>query len=694
MERQKSKVKGKERKRLPRDVSWIYFNHRILQEAQKETVPLLERFSFLGIYSSNLDEFFRVRVATLVRLAACEDKMLASEREEAKEQLKQINKLNAIYAKEYGEAVQQVIAELAKKRIYLVTENDLSEWQRHYVEVYYAQNLMGKLSPVWLSQLHNWWHGTDEEIYLAVKLRKANRRSSDYAVIELPVSTVGRFVELPKQKGSSFVMYLDDVVRCCLPQLFPGMEYDTVEAYAFKFTKDAEMEMENEAHRTILQKITRGVKSRKNGLPLRLVYDAQMPKELLRKIAHKLQINKYDTLLASGRYQNHKDLMHFPAAGRTDLRYPVWPSIVKKELNGPESLLQLIRQKDRLLHFPYHSFDSFIRLLQEASIHKGVKTIKMTLYRLARDSKVVKALINAARNGKKVTVVIELLARFDESSNIDWAQLMQEAGIRVLFGVEGLKVHAKLLHIAMHAGGDLACVSTGNFHEGNAKLYTDCLLMSANRKLVSEVAEVFDFIERPFANKVFKELLVSPNCMKDKLVKLIQTEIKNHKTGKPSGIWMKVNHITHPDLMRLLYDAAEAGVKVRLSVRGNCSLVTTGKKIKEQMEINGIVDRYLEHARIFIFSNGGDTKLFMGSADWMKRNLESRIEVIIPIYDLEIKRQLMRVVEYAMRDNQQARVVDGSGENKICQGNAAELFHSQEVLYKEYLLENGEEKLN
>lgn len=691
MERKNSKLRGKERKKLPRDVSWMYFNHRILQEAQKPTVPLLERFSFLGIYSNNLDEFFRVRVATLVRLAECEDKILAVEREEAKQELKQINKLNASYSKEYGVAVQQVITELTEKQIFLVNEQEINQEQQHYVKRYYEKNLMGQVSPIWLSELRDLWYGTDEEIYLAVKLRKINRRSSEYAVVQLPISTVGRFIELPQQDESRFVMYLDDIVRCCMPQIFPGMSYDSIEAYAFKFTKDAEMEIENVAHRTILQKITRGVKSRKNGLPLRLVYDAKMPKELLKKICNKLQIDKYDTLLASGRYQNHKDLMKFPVGGRSELRYPAWPPILKEELNGSTSLLQLIRQKDRFLHVPYHSFDTFVRLLQEASIDKGVKSIKMTLYRLARDSKVVKALINAARNGKKVTVVIELLARFDESSNIDWAKLMQDAGVRVHFGVEGLKVHSKLLHIGMRTGPDLACVSTGNFHEGNAQLYTDCLLMSANRKIVNEVNDVFDFIERPFTHKVFKELLVSPNCMKDKFVKLIQAEIKNHKAGKPSGIWVKVNHITHPDLMKVLYDAAEAGVPIRLSVRGNCSLVTGTKKIKESMQVNGIIDRYLEHARIFIFSNAGNSKVFMGSADWMKRNLENRIEVITPVYDEEIKSELIKIVHYAMKDNQQARVVDGSGENRCWMGDSTEPFHSQAVLYKEYLLDNNQE---
>ncbi|MGL5272837.1 MAG: RNA degradosome polyphosphate kinase, partial [Phocaeicola sp.] len=588
----------------------------------------------------------------------------------------------------------QVINELEEKQIFLVNPANLTESQQAYVKRFYEKNLIGQISPVWLSELHDLWYGTDEEIYLAIKLRKEKKRTSEYAVVQLPISIVGRFIELPQEDGKSYIMYLDDVVPTCLPQIFPGMSYDTLESYAFKFTKDAEMEIENAAHRTILQKITRGVKSRKNGLPLRLVYDATMPKELLKKISSKLQINKYDTLLAAGRYHNNKDLMKFPAAGKSDLRYPAWPAILKDELNGTESLLQLIRQKDRFLHVPYHSFDSFIRVLQEASIHKEVKSIKMTLYRLARDSKVIKALINAARNGKKVTVVIELLARFDESSNIDWAKVMQDAGINVLFGVEGLKVHSKLLHIGMRTGADLACISTGNFHEGNAKAYTDCLLMTANRKIVNEVETVFEFIERPYTQKPFKELLVSPNCMRAKFIKLINEEIKNHRMGKPSGIWVKVNHVTHPDLIKALYAAAEAGVPVNLSVRGNCSLVTTGKKIKNSMKVNGIIDRYLEHARIFIFNNAGNKKVFMGSADWMKRNLDNRIEVVTPIYDADIKKELIKIVEYALKDNIQARVVDGTGQNLPWVSEATEPFRSQEVLYNEYLLENKNVQLN
>ena len=381
--------------------------------------------------------------------------------------------------------------------------------------------------------------------------------------------------------------------------------------------------------------------------------------------------------------------MRFPDCGRNDLRYPEWTPILKKELDGPESLLKKIQEKDRFIHVPYHSFDSYIRVLQEAAINKHVSSIKTTLYRLAKDSKVVKSLIGAARNGKKVTVVIELLARFDEASNITWSKRMQDAGIKVIFGVEGLKVHSKITHIGMKSGKNIACISTGNFHEGNAKTYTDCMLMTAHAKLVKDVEQVFNFIERPYSPIRFKNLLVSPNEMKNKFITLINNEIKNKKTGKTAYIKIKINHITDPDIVNKLYEAAAASVTIELLVRGNCSLMTDTEKVHNSIRIIGIIDRYLEHSRIFIFANGGDEKIFMGSADWMPRNLDNRIEVITPVYDPAIKGELKRIVEYGLKDNMQGRVVDGNGNNQFMKRENNEPdFRSQEALYMDYLKEN------
>ncbi len=547
------KKKKEDKYYLPRDISWMYFNRRILQEAMKERVPILERLSFLGIYSNNLDEFFRVRVATQSRVAECEDKAAHSEREEALKLIRQINKLNNRYSKEYEGAIKQVTAELEKENICLVNHVQLDEEQQLFVDSFYQQRLNGFISPVWLKSVKQLGNEADENIFLAVKMRKEGHKVGEYAIIELPVAQAGRFIRLPDKDGKNYLMYLDDVVRYCLPLIFHGMNYKHFEAYAFKFTKDAEMEIDNDLRNGMMQKISKGVKSRKRGEPLRVIYDASMPKDLLKRVMNKLNLDKLDTVLGGGKYHNHKDLMRFPDCGRKDLKYPEWTPVLKNELSGNVGMLELIRRKDRFIHVPYHSFDSYIRILQEAAINKEVKSIKTTLYRLAKDSKVVKALINAARNGKKVTVVIELLARFDEASNIDWSKKMQDAGIRVIFGVEGLKVHSKITYISMKTGADIACISTGNFHEGNARMYTDYMLMTAAKNVTRDVSLVFDFIERPYSPVRFKELLVSPNEMKQKFSRLINEEIKNKQAGKPAYILIKINHITDPVMVKKLY---------------------------------------------------------------------------------------------------------------------------------------------
>lgn len=677
---------------LPRDISWMYFNRRILQEAMKERVPLLERVTFLGIYSNNLDEFFRVRVATQSRIAEYDEKVAHAEQEEAVQLIKQINKLNNKYSKEYERAIEEVTLELEKENLCLINNTQLDEEQQQFIISFYQHRLNGFISPVWLNAVRQLANETDENIYLAVKMKKEGRKTGEYAIIELPVALVGRFIRLPDKDDKSYLMYLDDVIRYCLPLIFSGMDYKYFEAYSFKFTKDAEMEIDNDLRNSILQKISKGVKSRKRGEPLRVIYDAEMPKDLLKRVLNKLNLDKLDTVLGGGKYHNHKDLMRFPDCGREDLKYPAWPPILKKELSGDVSMLELIRQKDRFIHVPYHSFDSYIKVLQEAAIHKDVRRIKTTLYRLAKDSKVVKALINAARNGKKVTVVIELLARFDEASNIDWSKKMQEAGIHVIFGVEGLKVHSKITHISMKSGADIACISTGNFHEGNARTYTDYMLMTASRNIVREVSAVFDFIERPYSPIHFKELLVSPNEMKRKFIHLINEEIKNKQTGKPAYIMIKINHITDPMIVKKLYEASSHGIPVDLLVRGNCSLITGIPGVSDTIRINGIIDRYLEHSRIFIFANGGDEKVFIGSADWMPRNLDNRIEVVAPVYDPGIKADLKRVIEYGLKDTFQGRIVDGTGENRPWTTEDKLPFRSQEELYRYYLNENKKEE--
>lgn len=685
------KKRKREKYSLARDISWLYFNRRILQEAVKDDVPLLERLTFLGIYSNNQDEFFRVRVASQSRIAECEESGMQAEKEMAHEVLGTVTKLHRKYTKEYESAIKNVVSELEKENVCIIDETELDENQQQFIENFYHHSLNGVLSPIWLSALK--WYGNekDENIYLAIKMRKGERQSPEYAILEIPVSEVGRFLRLPDKDGKSYIIYIDDVIRYCLPLIFLGMGYKSFEAYAFKFTKDAEMEIDNDLRKGTLQKISKGVKSRRRGEPLRVVSDSNMPKDLLRRVMGKFNLGGVDTIQYGGRYHNNKDLMSFPDCGRADLKYPRWEPIVKNEFKGDISFIELVRQKDRFLHVPYHSFDSYIHLLQEAAIHKEVRVIKATLYRLAKNSKVVKALINAAKNGKKVTVVIELLARFDEESNIYWSTKMQDAGIHVIFGVEGLKIHSKITYISTRTGSDIACVSTGNFHEGNALMYTDYMLMTAEKNIVRNVASVFDFIERPYMPIRYSELLVSPNEMKHKFIRLINQEIRNKQAGKPAYIKVKTNHVTDPAIIERLYEASSCGVKIDMIVRGNCSIVTGVHGVSSNIRINGIIDRYLEHSRIFLFANGGDEKIFIGSADWMPRNLDSRIEVVTPVYDPDLKADLRRVLDYGLRDTLKGRAVDGTGKNLPWTTEDNEPFRSQEQIYNYYKEQN---KLN
>lgn len=682
---------GKEGKKkenyVDRDVSWMYFNHRILQEGRKEYVPLLERLSFLGIYSNNLDEFFRVRVASLNRLLA-RDGITKSMRNQIKKSLKTINLLNETYSQEYTEAVHRVQGELALHKIRILNEMQLNEEQKKYLTTFFYEKLNGSVNPIWLSEIKDLSSLEDNRIYLLVeKSGKSEGDKPKYAIIKVPDRVYGRWQKIPSSEGFDNIMYLDDVVRYCLPLIFIGFKESQFRAFSFKFTKDAEMDLdtENEFEYSTVEKVAAGVDSRRRGEAVRLLYDKAMPKEALKKIKDRISATEWDTMLAGGRYQNHKDLMSFPACGHEELRYPKWPQIMPPEfLKVHESVLDLIRQRDLFIHVPYHSFNSYIRVLQEAAIRPEVKVIKTTLYRLAKDSKVVKALITAARNGKEVTAVVELLARFDEESNIKWSKRMQEEGVNVIFGVEGLKIHSKLLYLESKKG-NIACIGTGNFHEGNAKIYTDYMMMTARPRIVNEVAKVFNFIDRPFSQVRFQELMVSPNSMKSRILRLLDTEIKNAQAGKEAWVKIKINHITEPEVVNKLYHASCAGVKIDILIRGNCSLVPGVPGLSENIRCVGIIDRYLEHSRILIFCNGGNPRYYLGSADWMPRNLLNRIEVMTPVYDEALRADLLRTVEYGLKDTTNARVVDGKGTNEIQKG---EHFRSQEELYKAYLAEN------
>lgn len=667
---------------IDRDISWMFFNARVLQEASRQDVPLLERLNYLGIYSNNLDEFYRVRMASDARLAEMRRAAVRDRAEAAKILVQRLQQLDAGYSAVYHKEVHAVLEELKKQNIEFVGEENLSDADRHFVRKWFRQTLAGFVNPQWLKAAKDLYNYNDESIYLAIDLERNGE--SDYAILDLPAQQVGRFLQLPSDDDAVRLIYIDDVVRICLPLLFPGLDYDRYSAYSFKFTRDAEMEIDDDLHIGRLQKVANAVNNRRKGPAMRVIYDREMPQQLLNKILHHLKVDAMDTLQPSGRYHNHKDFMTLPDFGRTDLTYAPMPPLVPAELKSGKSLLSEIQQRDRFIHVPYHTFDYFIRLLQEAAVSPAVRSIKISLYRVAGHSKVVEALIAAARNGKKVTVLVELMARFNEQSNINISRRMQEAGIKVLFGPEGMKVHGKLLYIGMRKSRDISVISTGNFHEGNARHYTDVLLFTSRPEITSEVNMVFDLIRNPFAGCSFKKLMVSPQSMRDKIYELIDNEIAAAKKGREAGIKIKINHITDPGMVQKLYEASQAGVPVDLLVRGCCSLVPGKKGISENIRAYGIIDRYLEHSRILVFKAGGKNLTFIGSADWMPRNLDRRIEVMAPVIDPEIKREMLAIIDMGLRDNISARVIDGNGTNDIHKTDGEAIFRSQSKLYEHY----------
>ena len=667
---------------IDRDISWMFFNARVLQEASRQDVPLLERLNYLGIYSNNLDEFYRVRMASDARLAEMRRAAVRDRAEAAKILVQRLQQLDAGYSAVYHKEVHAVLEELKKQNIEFVGEENLSDADRHFVRKWFRQTLAGFVNPQWLKAAKDLYNYNDESIYLAIDLERNGE--SDYAILDLPAQQVGRFLQLPSDDDAVRLIYIDDVVRICLPLLFPGLDYDRYSAYSFKFTRDAEMEIDDDLHIGRLQKVAKAVNNRRKGPAMRVIYDREMPQQLLNKILHHLKVDAMDTLQPSGRYHNHKDFMTLPDFGRTDLTYAPMPPLVPAELKSGKSLLSEIQQRDRFIHVPYHTFDYFIRLLQEVAVSPAVRSIKISLYRVAGHSKVVEALIAAARNGKKVTVLVELMARFNEQSNINISRRMQEAGIKVLFGPEGMKVHGKLLYIGMRRSRDISVISTGNFHEGNARHYTDVLLFTSRPEITSEVNMVFDLIRNPFAGCSFKKLMVSPQSMRDKIYELIDNEIAAAKKGREAGIKIKINHITDPGMVQKLYEASQAGVPVDLLVRGCCSLVPGKKGISENIRAYGIIDRYLEHSRILVFKAGGENLTFIGSADWMPRNLDRRIEVMAPVIDPEIKREMLAIIDMGLRDNISARVIDGNGTNDIHKTDGEAIFRSQSKLYEHY----------
>ena len=668
----------------------MYFNKRILLEARRDDLPILERFNYLGIYSNNLDEFFRVRVASLRRMVDTSLEATEDERKKAREVLRKILRLNQEYSQLFEETFEELLHSLSEAHIHIVNERELSKEQEKEVRSFFMEKINGTTNPIFInSPTFSAERHLKESLYLAIVLWhniSEGEENHDIALIEVPTKDLGRFFRLKDKAGESYLMFLDDVLRSCLPYFFIGKKYARYEAYTFKFTKDAEFEIDQDLRTSVIEKVSRGVKRRKRGETVRVVYDEAIPPMVLKKLSDMAELNYRDTRVGGGRYHNMRDLMTLPDCGRKGLRFPPREPLRMDELRYTESVIAEILERDRCVHFPYQSFDHFLRLLQEAAISPSVTEIRISLYRVAQSSKVIKALMAAAQNGKRVTAVIELLARFDEQSNISWSKKMQDSGINVVFGHEKLKIHSKLVYIAT-TQGNIACIGSGNLHEGTAKVYTDLMLMTAHKGITSDVLKVFDFIERPFLNIHFKELLVAPNDMRQPLYNMINREIRLARSGKEASIRLKLNHIVDEKMVQKLYEACNAGVHVELCLRGNCSLIPQATGFSEGMYINSIISRYLEHSRIYIFGNDGKPRYFIGSTDWMARNLDKRIEVMTPVYDEDIQRELDFIVSAGLSDTEQGYYTL-DGEVYARRGDfppGTELFNSQDAIYQYYL---------
>ena len=668
----------------------MYFNKRILLEARRDDLPILERFNYLGIYSNNLDEFFRVRVASLRRMVDTSLEATEDERKKAREVLRKILRLNQEYSQLFEETFEELLHSLSEAHIHIVNERELSREQEKEVRSFFMEKINGTTNPIFInSPTFSAERHLKESLYLAIVLWhniSEGEENHDIALIEVPTKDLGRFFRLKDKAGESYLMFLDDVLRSCLPYFFIGKKYARYEAYTFKFTKDAEFEIDQDLRTSVIEKVSRGVKRRKRGETVRVVYDEAIPPMVLKKLSDMAELNYRDTRVGGGRYHNMRDLMTLPDCGRKGLRFLPREPLRMDELRYTESVIAEILERDRCIHFPYQSFDHFLRLLQEAAISPAVTEIRISLYRVAQSSKVIKALMAAAQNGKRVTAVIELLARFDEQSNISWSKKMQDSGINVVFGHEKLKIHSKLVYIAT-TQGNIACIGSGNLHEGTAKVYTDLMLMTAHKGITSDVLKVFDFIERPFLNIHFKELLVAPNDMRQPLYNMINREIRLARSGKEAFIQLKLNHIVDEKMVQKLYEACNAGVHVELCLRGNCSLIPQATGFSEGMYINSIISRYLEHSRIYIFGNDGKPRYFIGSTDWMARNLDKRIEVMTPVYDEDIQRELDFIVSAGLSDTEQGYYTL-DGEVYARRGDfppGTELFNSQDAIYQYYL---------
>ncbi|TGD75164.1 polyphosphate kinase 1 [Mangrovimicrobium sediminis] len=668
----------------PRELSWLSFNARVLQEAADDTVPLIERVRYLGIFSNNSDEFFRVRVAEVRRLISVSS---GADREHFKSLLAAILKRVYSLQKEFDQIYAQIMDELSSRKIYMINERQLDESQSAFVQSYFTDKVLPELDPILLRDGRPMPTLNDESLYLAVEIRSGE--SYRYAVVEVPTDRIGRFVEIPQRKGKQGKVFivLDNIIRACLPQMFRGvMPVDEAHAYCFKLSRDAELEIDTGITQSLLERMEKSLKQRRRADAVRMSYDAEMPSRLLEYLSARFRFGKYDSLIAGGRYHNSKDFIGFPNVGPKYLAFKPLPPIRVPRLDEPGSMFEAIRDKDVLLYYPYHPFDYLIDLLKTAALDPQVTDIKICLYRVAKNSRVIDALVNAVDNGKRVLAVVELAARFDEQANIDWAQRLTDSGINVLFGIPGLKVHSKLILIERRENNAVryySHIGTGNFNEKTARIYTDFTLLTYDQSIGRDVYNVFDFLQYNYKRPEYRVLLVSPHTTRPGITELIDREIAHARAGYFARMTLKCNNLVDHELVKKLYEASEAGVRIRLLVRGMCSLVPGVKGLSENIEALSIVDRYLEHPRVYVFYNRGNPRYLISSADLMTRNLDYRVEVMAPVQDPEAQQMLQDILDQQWHDNVKCRIIDRDQANAyVPEKKGVAHIRSQESIHR------------
>ena len=675
---------GQEKLYIEKELSWLSFNERVLQEAADKTNPLIERMRFLGIYSNNLEEFYKVRFADLKR------RILIGEEQGSpttpRHLLKKIQQRVLRADQEFDSLYNDLLLEMARNQIFLINERQLSPNQQSWLRHYFKHELRQHVTPILIN------HDTDlieflkdDYTYLAVEIIRGE--DIRYALLEIPSDKVPRFVNLPAEspRRRKPMILLDNILRYCLDDIFKGFfDYDALNAYSMKMTRDAEYDLVTEMESSLLELMSSSLKQRLTAEPVRFVYQRDMPNAMVELLRDKLNISNYDSIVPGGRYHNFKDFIGFPNVGKTNLVNKPLPQLRHIWFDGFRNGFDAIRNHDVLLYYPYHTFEHVLELLRQASFDPSVLAIKINIYRVAKNSRIIDAMIHAAYNGKKVTVVVELQARFDEEANIHWAKRLTEAGVHVIFSAPGLKIHAKLFLISRREGNEVvryAHIGTGNFNEKTARIYTDYSLLTADARITNEVRRVFNFIENPYRPVSFDYLMVSPQNSRRMLYQLIDEEIANAQQGIPAGITLKINNLVDKGLVDRLYTASSVGVKVNLLVRGMCSLIPNLEGISENIRVLSIVDRYLEHDRVYIFDNAGDKKVFLSSADWMTRNIDYRIEVAVAILDPVLKQRVLDIIAILFSDTVKARIIDKELSNRYVPRGNRRKVRSQQAIY-------------